>query len=186
MTSPRGFTLIESFMALTVLSIGLLGLASLQVVGVRANTFAKKMAQADQLARDLSENTERWAYNDARLTSLQTVLTTSDPAVVARWNLGSATAVPVSSMPEYGEVAGDTNATTSGALGAYTGIVTPVDSNSKPLFNRYWTVYGLDLAGTGTPQGKLIQIIVRWQEPNLGERQITMSTYKPDPAALLN
>ena len=186
MTSPRGFTLIESFMALTVLSIGLLGLASLQVVGVRANSFGKKLAQADQLARDLAENVERWDYSDARLNALQTVTTTTDPAILARWDLGRATTVPASSMPEFGEVAGDTNAINAGALGAYTGIVTPVDSNNVPLFNRYWTVYGVDLAGTGSPQGKLIQIVVRWQEANLGERQITMSTYKPNPAALLN
>lgn len=49
----KGFTLIETLVALTVLSIGLLGLASLQVQALRYNTDAYLRTQATTLAYDI-------------------------------------------------------------------------------------------------------------------------------------
>lgn len=51
--NERGFSLIEVLVALLVLSIGLLGLAMLQVQGMRANTDAYLRTQATMLAYDL-------------------------------------------------------------------------------------------------------------------------------------
>jgi type IV pilus modification protein PilV len=185
--APRGFTIIESFVALTVLAVGLLGLAALQIVAARSNNFGRRLAQASQLARDLAENVERWDFNDSRLAALQNVSSTTDPAITSRWDLGRAATIPSTSAPQFGEVPGDTNATNPGALGTnYTGLSGDVTGTGVYDFNRYWTVYGLDLNSTGTPQGKLVQIVVRWKEPRLGERQITLSTYKPNPAASIN
>jgi len=48
----RGFSIIEGMVASIIMLVGLLGLASLQVVGVRSTHFGKKMALASQLARD--------------------------------------------------------------------------------------------------------------------------------------
>jgi len=59
-----------------------------------------------------------------------------------------------------------------------------VDGDGKPDFTRYWNVYAIDLTGSGTPSGKLIQVIVRWNEPNVGWHQLAMTTFKRNPANL--
>jgi type IV pilus assembly protein PilV len=51
----RGFTLVESLVALLVLSIGLLGVAGLQLTGVRANQSAAWRSQATYLSYDILE-----------------------------------------------------------------------------------------------------------------------------------
>lgn len=53
MNGTRGFSLIEVLVALLVLSIGLLGLAMLQVQGMQANSDAYFRTQATVLAYDL-------------------------------------------------------------------------------------------------------------------------------------
>lgn len=50
-----GFTLIEVLVAVLILSIGLLGLAELQVVGLRNNFSAYLRSQATQLTYDIAE-----------------------------------------------------------------------------------------------------------------------------------
>ena len=49
----RGFTLIEALVALVVLSIGLLGVAGMQIAGLRANMSAGSRTQASYLADDI-------------------------------------------------------------------------------------------------------------------------------------
>jgi type IV pilus assembly protein PilV len=56
--SPRkqcGFTLLEVLIALLILSIGLLGLASLQTNGLRSNQMASMRTTATQLAYDIAD-----------------------------------------------------------------------------------------------------------------------------------
>jgi type IV pilus assembly protein PilV len=52
-TRARGFTLVEVLVALVVLSIGLLGIASLQLSSLRWNHGASKRSQATLLAYDI-------------------------------------------------------------------------------------------------------------------------------------
>lgn len=49
----RGFTLVEALVALMCLSIGLLGIAALQMTGLRANLGAGWRSQATYLAYDI-------------------------------------------------------------------------------------------------------------------------------------
>ena len=49
----RGFTLVEALVALLALSIGLLGIAGLQITGMRANMAAGWRAQATYLGYDI-------------------------------------------------------------------------------------------------------------------------------------
>lgn len=62
-----GFTLVEALVALMALSIGLLGVAGLQLAGVRANQSAAWRSQATYLSYDILErmrlnSTNRAAY----------------------------------------------------------------------------------------------------------------------------
>jgi prepilin-type N-terminal cleavage/methylation domain-containing protein len=187
----RGFTLIEALIALAVMAIGLLGLASLQVVGVRANHFGRKMALASALVRDLADTVQRWDYGDARLAAPRPIVTsTTDTTITSRWDMGRATTA--SYTADYAEQAGDANATNQGQLTAvnYDGLLATridpdyADAATVPVgVKRYWNVFTVDVSGSGASQGKLVQIIVRWREPGLGMRQIAGSTFRPNPAA---
>jgi type IV pilus assembly protein PilV len=52
---PRGFTLIEVLVTVVVVSIGLLGLAGIQINGLRANMSSEARGQATQVASDIIE-----------------------------------------------------------------------------------------------------------------------------------
>ena len=62
-----GFTLLEVLIALLVLSIGLLGLAALQTVGLRSNQMATMRTTATQTAYDI---TDRMRANPEGLTEI--------------------------------------------------------------------------------------------------------------------
>jgi len=64
-TRDSGFTLLEVLIALLVLSIGLLGLAALQTVGLRSNQMATMRTTATQTAYDI---TDRMRANPVGLT----------------------------------------------------------------------------------------------------------------------
>ena len=53
--SPRGFTLVESLIALLVLSLGMLGAWSLQLSSLRAHNDSLQEALATELLRDMAE-----------------------------------------------------------------------------------------------------------------------------------
>jgi len=52
-STSLGFTLVEALIALIVLSIGLLGVAGMQIAGLRANLSAASRTQASYLADDI-------------------------------------------------------------------------------------------------------------------------------------
>lgn len=179
--AERGFTLIESFIALAVVAIGMLGMLSLQVVGVRANFMGKSMAQADELARDLSEHIAAWDFNDPRLKTTFSLDSTSinGDAFVSSWDLGRSVATTNTSVAtgsvstvtmQYAEAASDANATVSSAFSTGTAPYSGLAADTTKYL-RYWNVYNYS-------GGKLIQIYVRWKEPGLGYRQVAISTFK--------
>jgi type II secretory pathway pseudopilin PulG len=187
----RGFTMLEALIALVIMLVGLLGLASLQVVGVHSNHFGRKMALASVLMHDLADSVQRWDYSDSRLTAPRAIVSsTTDSTITTRWDMGTGTTA--SYVADYGEVAGDANASNAGQLTAanYTGLLSAnldhdyADPTTAALgIHRYWNVFTLDVTGGGSAQGKLVQIIVRWKEPGWGMREITGSTFKPNPSA---
>jgi hypothetical protein len=184
--APRGFTVIESLITMVVLIIAFLGFATLQLVGVQANYFGDRLVQASQLATDLAENVRRWPYTDPRLIPLSTILgpsAISDASITGNWDLG--TSLATSSRVQYSDLANDTNATNSGALGTnYQGLSSDVNLDGVPDFIRYWNVYAIDLSSSGTPNGLLVQIIVRWKQPGFGYRQVTTTAFKSNPASV--
>jgi prepilin-type N-terminal cleavage/methylation domain-containing protein len=193
----RGFSLIEAMVASVVMLIGLLGLAGLQVIGMRANNLGKRMAQASLLAQDLAQNMQIWQYADARLSPqggaspahLGFYSDTNHADIAKFWDLRNTAAL--TSNADGSSVTFDF---TDGAAGAaavnqlnanYGGVLSPVDttlpSGEQTIFQRYWNVFLVDLNGSGQAQGKLVQVMVRWKEPNFGYRQVNTSFYKYDP-----
>jgi len=180
----RGFTLVEAMVASAILMIALAALLPLQVMGARMNRWSERTLDASLLATDLSENIARWSYSDGRLTPLATVSTFSDSTLASTWDMG--TSARASHRAQYSDSpTPDQNATTYDGLGAtYQGLSADVNGDGTPDFTRYWNVYAIDLTGSGTPSGKLIQVIVRWNEPNVGWHQVAVTTFKRNPANL--
>ncbi len=194
----RGFSIIEAMIASIVMLVGLLGLASLQIVGVRSNHFGRHMIQGSQLAQDLIENLQRWDYNDVRLTpAVQRSWNVQNPAsttaVDTEWDMGRGVSATHTDGSTYTAdfTDGATNATKTAALDAtfcatgcpYIGLSSDVDGDGVLDYQRYWNVWTTSFDGS-TTTGKFIQVIVRWKEPVLGYRQTTASTFKEIPNQL--
>lgn len=80
----KGFTLIEILVAILVLSIGLLGMASLQLLGMQSTQSAASRTQASILAYDLAErmrNNRLAAINGNYGTGV--LATPADPGCIA-------------------------------------------------------------------------------------------------------
>jgi type IV pilus assembly protein PilV len=60
--SEEGFTLIETMIALVVLSIGLIALAGLQISAIRGNTLSKRMTTAVSIANARVEQIKNMPY----------------------------------------------------------------------------------------------------------------------------
>ena len=61
--NDRGFTLVEIMIAVTLLSVGLLGMAGLTVGIMRGNTLSKKVTTATALAQAQMEDVKRLGYS---------------------------------------------------------------------------------------------------------------------------
>src|SRR5262245_7651701 len=66
--TEKGFTLSEVLVAMVVLSIGLLGLESMHIAAIQANTIASRLTQGTTLAQDRAEQLMALPYNDPDLT----------------------------------------------------------------------------------------------------------------------
>jgi len=62
-----GFTLIEVMVAISILTIGLLAIASMQTSAIQGNSFATKVTEGTTLAQDRMEELLSLSYNDALL-----------------------------------------------------------------------------------------------------------------------
>lgn len=62
----RGFTLVETMVAVTLLTIGMLGLVGMQITTISATRFSGKMTQAMMIAEDHANRllTYDWAHAD--------------------------------------------------------------------------------------------------------------------------
>ncbi|HDN69351.1 MAG TPA: type IV pilus modification protein PilV [Gammaproteobacteria bacterium] len=85
-----GFTLLEVLIALLILSIGLLGLASLQTSGLRSNQMASMRTTSTQLAYDIAD---RMRANPVGVDAQNYVIATSaaDPVILSGENCESIT-----------------------------------------------------------------------------------------------
>lgn len=74
--TPRGFTLVETLVALVVLSVGLLGAAALLLDNLRGHAGALRRVAATSLVRDMADriraNPRGGVYYDARFSASAT------------------------------------------------------------------------------------------------------------------
>lgn len=63
----QGFTLVEVLIAMTILAIGLLAIADMQVTAMSARTFSHNISTVDSLASGVLEDIMSWSPDDARL-----------------------------------------------------------------------------------------------------------------------
>jgi type IV pilus assembly protein PilV len=88
-TLNRGFTLVEAMVGLVVLSVGLLGVAALQLSSLRANSSASYRSQATFLAYDIADRMR--ANRDEALAELYDIdfgeETAEEPETIAESDL---------------------------------------------------------------------------------------------------
>jgi len=65
MGSDGGFTLIEVLVAMVILSVGLLGMASLSIGIIKGNAFSKEISSATTCAREKLEEVEQLGFAGA-------------------------------------------------------------------------------------------------------------------------
>lgn len=92
----RGFTLVEALVALLALSIGLLGVAALQMTGLRSNLSASWRSQATYLSYDIidrmrANRNQRDSYAAAGTPPAAGSVAASD---LAAWTANIAAALP--------------------------------------------------------------------------------------------
>lgn len=171
--STRGMGLIESIISMAILGIALVGLSQLQLVAVGSNSLSRKMTQATSLGHDLVENITQWNYNDPRLAVTAALVTAfDDTAITALSSLPRVEYDAMDPKPHYTADALDTETV------AYDGLDADLDGDGEADFERYWSVFDVDADGDGLSDGKYVVVIVRWREPIIGFRQVTLSTFR--------
>ena len=76
----RGFTLLEVLMAITILMVGILTVASMQISSIQGNAFAGKVTEAITLAGRQLEILQSLPYDDTDLSAGTTHTDTNPPA----------------------------------------------------------------------------------------------------------
>lgn len=167
----RGFTVLESMVAMAVLLIGAMGVASLQAMGSRMNGDARVMTRAVAIGQDLVEQIHAWDYfNDPRL---QNVNAANDPDFA---DSAAAFEGPVSAtLYDHAEA----------ELEAVPWFGIPAASVEELGFERYWNVAPYLDPATGSELGLKIAVIVRWDRGG-APRRIVLVTYVRDPGVTIN
>lgn len=165
----RGFTLIEVMIALSVLLIGLVGLANLQLIGIGGNQGARAQDQATYLARELAGGLERLAYTDARLTPTGTAGATAPAGFGSQLSDASHATAWDDTKPIVG-------VTQDASL--------EKNSDGTPVYQRRWTVWSLQ-DGSGDA-AKLIAVSVVYHERALpNPREALFYAQKANPQAVV-
>ena len=171
----KGFTLIEVLIALTILAIGLLGVALMQVTSISGNTFSREMSVATELGQDMLEKLRTYEYTS----------TNTDNALIGA-------ASPGTNHPTVADVAAnlapaaDTTADCSvpnanniiderGLWPVFAATFVPPTTAGQLLYRRKWNV----IDNSPATNMKTIAITVCWQEKGAAlPRSITITGVK--------
>jgi hypothetical protein len=161
--------------SLGILLVGLLGMAQLQVWGLRSNQGARATMRATQLAEELRAGIGQLDFGDARLSNTGTSgptaptpfgsLLFADPAAAHAWSDSSA--IP--------------GLTLDGTM------ETDPYASGQPLYKRRWTVWGYAPDAGSASAAKVIAISVMYTERGSGSpREVLLYTQRPDPRGPFN
>ena len=169
----RGFTLLETVLAMAVLLIGATGMVGLHMQGLRMEGDARRITRATAIAQDLMDQISTWPWGDPRLgtaTAIESTMldTLGDPAYVFEQS-----GTPTASFSDAGG-----GLTQGGSI--WNGI--PLSETQSLGFERYWNVaYVDDSNANGTPDAARIAVIVRYPA-GVGFRRVVLLGSKLNPA----
>jgi type IV pilus assembly protein PilV len=150
-SGERGATLLEAMIALSVLLIGIVGMAKLQIFGMASTQGARAQTQATQLAQELAGALAQLPSSDSRLSGLGG---TTPPTPFGALGSDTPTGTNLHTWSDASAVPG---ARLDATLER-----NPEDS-TQPIFRRRWTVWDAGVTGNGTA-AKIIAVSVVWRE----------------------
>jgi len=89
MLTNKGFSLLEVLIGLVVLAIGILAIAGMQIVSIRANYFSGSLTQATVLAQDKIEETRNTSFENLINGTFTDTKTVSGTTFTRQWTVGS-------------------------------------------------------------------------------------------------
>jgi len=202
----RGFTLIETLVALVILSVGLLAVATMSFTYVRANAHSHQMSEAVVLGQAKMEQLRGYANSERSdnfsvfdfdyLTSTDPCLTTVEdppgsaafaqiPGLLSGGIVGACgftgANVPMTGGNVYEVLFDDgTNGDVTGGDGVFTATDTVDYTGTGAGFtvNRLWTVQPLaiDVDGDGRGDYALLHVESSWADRSGGTRTIRLDS----------
>jgi type II secretory pathway pseudopilin PulG len=192
---PRGFSLLEAMIALTLLLVGILGLMQLQLFGITSNQGARANGTAQELARELASALER--LDPTRDDLLKPHVTSAAPPSGFGNPLDSSGELATTGWTDWKD--DYLTGTTSGhselkAVGVRPDSALEKDQldASKPNFRRRWSVWQLQTANQQSGV-RLVAVSVVYRErtitrprvatvyvqiPNLGASTVNAAAYR--------
>lgn len=135
----RGMTMMEVLISIVVFAFGLLGIAGLIVVGIKASYSSQQRTTATQMAYDLMDRmrsnnigASAGSYNKPASSSTATAYTTQKSACVGQPVSGSLTAAGCSSSDMASEDLYEWENALKAALGSTAAGIVCIDSSSNP------------------------------------------------------
>lgn len=170
--SERGFSLLESMMALGILLVGAVATASVFTTGVRLNGDARRMTRATAIAQDLVDSIALWPYDPSIGAPLANATSSNDA------DLGDAAFAFERAADPVGDNLADHGEADLTKLGArWTGLPS---SNLAGGYERYWNVRYVDTNGNGVDDLAELAVIVRWPHAG-GWRRVVLLSAKLNP-----
>jgi len=151
--------------ALTVLLIGMVGMAQLQIYGMSSTQGARAQTQATQLASELAGALAILPSDDPHLTSASPGSGSALPATFGRLlPLG----IPTTGVTVWADASPVPGARLD------TTIERDPTNPANPVFQRRWTVWDAGVAANGTA-AKIIAVSVIWRERTIAKpKEIVM------------
>jgi type IV pilus assembly protein PilV len=155
-SGERGATLLEAMIALTVLLVGIIGMAKLQIFGMASTQGARAQTQATQLAQELAGALAVLPSDDPHLTGAQSLPAspTVPPVPFGALGSGSPTGTNLHTWS-------DATAVPGARLDAT--LEKNPEDQTQPVFRRRWTVWDAGVTANGTA-AKVIAVSVVWRE----------------------
>ncbi len=152
-----GFTLVEILVGITILTIGLLGVAKMQMSAIQGNFMSGSTSVALALAQEKMEELMTVSYTDPELADSNTG---NNPAADALSPITSTTDI------DHQELDGSSapiNITETGALDA------------QGMYRRIWNIADHPVSGEDVPTMKSITVIVTW---DYGKHEVFLSSFR--------